>query len=313
MIRDDVRPLVVARCRTASDVVAALGQARGRGLPVAVRSGGHDFAGRSTTTGLLVDLGDLTGVRLADGLVRVGAGTRLAELYGSLEPLGLTLPAGSGPTVGIGGLTLGGGLGFLGRTWGLTCDRLVAAEVVLADGSVVSCDEREHADLFWALRGGGAAGVGVVTELLFAPVPAPRRIPVSLGWDFRVAAQVVDAWQRSSPDAPDGLAVSLLLSVPAEPYGEPRVTLVGEPSGLSEAETADLVGDLVTRVGVGPVAPVVSHDTHPHSRSGFFRQDLPRAVLGDLVEHLAADRRPGGARELDLTPWGGAYNRIPAG
>ncbi|GAA4100438.1 FAD-binding oxidoreductase [Nonomuraea soli] len=327
----EVRPQAVLRCRTASDVAAALDFARRNGLPVAVRSGGHDFAGRSTTAGLLIDLGELTAVSLKDGHAHIGAGTRLAEVYQSLDRHARTLAAGSGPSVAIAGLTLGGGLGFLGRSWGLTCDRLVGARVVLADGSLVRCDERENADLFWALRGGGAAGVGVVTELSFVPVPSPRCTAVEFRWDFLHAVQVVDAWQRWSPDAPGELAVSLLLTVPAEPYGQARVSLLGVAAGLSPARTHDLLAELVAMAGARPysrwhrrtswmdaqatLAARVQgggEDGHLFSRSGFFRQDIPSGALDVLIGGLVADRRAGESRELDFTPWGGAYNRPPS-
>lgn len=324
-----VRPQAVVVCRTDADVVAAVGFATQHGLTVAVRSGGHDFAGRSTTTGLLVDLGELTGVSVADGHARIGAGTRLAEVYQRLDRHAHTLPAGSGPSVGIAGLTLGGGLGFLGRTWGLTCDRLVGARVVRVDGSVGHCDEYEQADLFWALRGGGAAGVGVVTELSFALVPSPRCVAVDLRWDHPLAAQVVDAWQRWSPDAPDGVAASLVITVPAEPREPVGVRLFGVAVGLSPGHTDDLLDDLVARVGAHPrrrwrrqlswmdtqdaLLPRVHQDAgRVVSKSGFFRQDIPPAALEALVGQLVADRRPGESRELDFTPWGGAYNRVPA-
>ncbi|WP_206184986.1 FAD-binding oxidoreductase [Thermoactinospora rubra] len=326
-----VRPQAVVRCRTASDIAAALGFAKDNGLNVAVRSGGHDFAGRSTTTGLLVDLGELTGisVSLKDGYARVGAGARLADIYRYLDERAHTLPAGSGPSVGIAGLTLGGGMGFLGRTWGLTCDRLVGARVVRVDGSLVHCDEREHADLFWALRGGGAAGVGVVTELSFALVPSPRCTALEIRWDYRLAAEIVDAWQRWSPDAPDELAASLLLTVPAEPHDPAQVIVFGAAVGLSPAQTDDLLDDLIARVGARPqsrwrrqlswmdtqavLATRVPGDDAGHlfSKSGFFRQDIPPGALEALADQLIADRRAGESRELDFTPWGGAYNRVP--
>src|SRR4051795_2388628 len=156
-----VRPRAVVRCASAADVVAALRAAEAAGLAVAVRSGGHCFAGRSSSDGGIIDVTPLNAVTVESGRVTVGAGTRLGELYDALDRHGVTLPAGCGPTVGIAGLTLGGGLGILGRTYGLTCDSLRAAEVVLADGRVVTCDERREPDLFWALRGGGNGTLGV--------------------------------------------------------------------------------------------------------------------------------------------------------
>jgi len=147
------------------------------------RGGGHCFAGRSSTAGLLLDLSPLNTISVnGDGLATIGPGARLAHIYEELHRHELTIPAGCGPTVGIAGLTLGGGLGLLGRRYGLTCDRLVGATVVLADGSVVTCDEQRDADLFWALRGAGGGQFGVVTSLVFAAVPSPSARRFELTW-----------------------------------------------------------------------------------------------------------------------------------
>ena len=123
---------------------------------VATRSGGHSYAGYSTPSkGLVLDLSRLTTIRAtADGMVRIGAGARLAHVYAALGRIGRCLPGGSCPTVGIGGLTLGGGVGFLTRAHGLTCDRLVAADVVTPDGVLRHVSATDEPDLFWALRGG---------------------------------------------------------------------------------------------------------------------------------------------------------------
>ena len=157
---EHLRPQAIARCRSAADVAEALAHARRHGLAVAARSGGHCFGGRSSTEGLLVDVGPMNGVTVGDGVATIGAGARLGEVYDALDAHGLTIAGGCGPTVGIAGLTLGGGLGILGRTYGLTCDQLLGAEVVLADGRVL---EVSDGDLLWALRGAGGGRFGVVT------------------------------------------------------------------------------------------------------------------------------------------------------
>jgi FAD/FMN-containing dehydrogenase len=114
----------------------------------------------------------------------VGPGVRLGDLYTALAQHEVTLPAGCGATVGIGGQVLGGGLGLLGRSRGLTSDQLVAAQVVLADGRVVECDEQRHEDLFWALRGAGALELGVVTRLTLRMVPEPAATSFHLEWPY---------------------------------------------------------------------------------------------------------------------------------
>ena len=211
-----VRPAAVVRCATVEDVVHAVRFAREADLSMVPRGGGHCFAGRSSTTGLVLDLGRLRAVQVdRAGRATVGAGARLAQVYASLQVHGRTLPAGCGPTVGITGLTLGGGIGLLGRRFGLTCDHLVAAEVVLADGRVVRCDERTQPDLFWALRGAGGGQFGIVTRLVLETVQVPQATRVDLRWRAEDAEQVITAWQAWAPDAdPD---VTLDLSVVAEP------------------------------------------------------------------------------------------------
>ena len=132
-----MRPREHVLCRTPADVAEALALSRTSGLALAVRSGGHCFAGRSSTEGVLVDVGPMDSVSVGDGTVTVGAGALLEAIYDALASHARTIAAGCGPTVGIAGLALGGGLGILGRTHGLTCDQLVSARAVLADGRVV--------------------------------------------------------------------------------------------------------------------------------------------------------------------------------
>src|SRR5690242_5459058 len=156
----EARPQAVVFCATAGDVAEALAVARRSGLRAVPRSGGHCFAGRSSGPGMVIDVTPMRSVSVTDEVTTgrvatIGAGARLGEVYDALGGRGLTIPAGCGPGVGIAGLTLGGGLGILGRTHGLTCDSLLAARVVLADGSAIACDGGRAGDLFWALRGAG--------------------------------------------------------------------------------------------------------------------------------------------------------------
>jgi len=198
------RPLAIVRCRRAEDVAEALSLARRLKIPVAPRSGGHCFAGRSSSAGVEVDVSPMQTVNVAGDVATVGAGVRLGTLYDVLDAHGCSVPAGCGDTVGIAGLTLGGGLGVLGRLSGLTCDRLVAAQIVLADGRIATCDERHEPDLFWALRGAGGGQFGVVTSLSLRTVPALTSTAFRLRWDAAYAATAIAAWQRWAPDAPSG-------------------------------------------------------------------------------------------------------------
>jgi FAD/FMN-containing dehydrogenase len=338
---EQVRPAAVVRCATPVDVPAVLAVAGRSGLQTAIRSGGHSVAGRSSTDGVVLDVTHMRSVTIEGDVATVGAGVRLGELYDALAEHGLTIPAGCGPSVGIAGLTLGGGLGILGRKHGLTCDHLLRAQVVLADGRVVECDEHHDGELFWALRGAGGGHFGVVTSLVFRTLPAPAVMVFQLAWPPAAAAAVVQAWQTWAPHAPDELDATLRLT--AAGGGERPLGVVVVGSVLDDqADATELLGDLVDRVGIDPLTASHRHMpdraakryleglgsvedrrersgpeqppqlSHLYTKSEFFRRRLPHETVAGLVEHLIHGLPPGQSREVDFLPWGGAYNRVPA-
>lgn len=323
----NIRPQAVVQCESTRDVDHAITYARRTGTHVVPRGGGHCSAGRSSTEGLLLDLSRLNTVMFdGDGRVRIGAGARLAQVYDALHRHGRTIPAGCGPTVGIVGLTLGGGLGLLGRRYGLTCDALISARVVLADERRVDCDADQEPELFWALRGAGGGQFGVVTSLVFATVPEPVALRFELRWPATETAAVVTAWQDWAPYAPDDITANL--SVIAEPSGMLRVFVVG--ASLRDTDrTTSLLGELGTAVGTRPdmhlsnsmsirdlkrsfVQPDDVDDDErefPTSRSEFFARPLPAAAIEALLDQLTTGPRTG-LRELNFTAMGAAYNRV---
>jgi FAD/FMN-containing dehydrogenase len=337
---EHMRPAAVVLCATPADVAATLAVAGGLGLRTGIRSGGHSVAGRSSTDGVVLDVTPMRSVAVAGDVATVGAGVRLGELYDALAEHGRTIPAGCGPSVGIAGLTLGGGLGILGRKHGLTCDHLLRAQVVLADGRVVECDEHHDGELFWALRGAGGGHFGVVTSLVFRTLPAPATTVFQLTWPPAAAAAVVPAWQAWAPAAPDELDATLRLTA-GDGERPPRVDVVGSVLD-GEADAAELLRELVDRVGTDPVAASRRHlphraakrsleglgsvedrrersgpdrpprPGHLYSKSEFFRRPLPGETVAALVEHLTQGLASGQTREVDFLPWGGAYNRVPA-
>jgi FAD/FMN-containing dehydrogenase len=332
----DVLPEAIVSCATPEDVAATIVFARRSGLDLVARNGGHSFAGQSTCRGIVVDVSPMRSVAVSDGIATVGAGARLGGVYAALEEHGLAIPAGTCPAVGVAGLTLGGGLGILGRRYGVSSDRLVGAELVPADGRILACDEHHDADLFWALRGAGAA-FGIVTSLVFRPIPAPEATTnAHLVWPVSRAADVIAAWQMWAPDAPDELAASLKVTAGG---GE------GASVDVYAAHTGDgpaaepLLTDLVDRVGVDPSASSREVLSFPETRrfwanlgqaeraaldetiaepvclfakSEFFRRPLPAEAIGGLLQTFESESASGLARELDFMPWGGAYNRVPA-
>ena len=221
---DEATPQAIVRCTSPGDVAETISFIRRHRLSSAIRSGGHCLAGRSTTTGILIDVSPMRTVSVVDGRLTIGAGAVLGEVYAEAIRQGVTIAGGSCPSVGIAGLTLGGGLGILGRTYGVTSDSLVGARIVLADGRVIDCDEHHDADLFWALRGAGTGHFGVVTSLVFRPIPAPRvATTFHLEWPFADAVSVAKAWMVWSPSAPDALASSMVVSASAEREEAPTV------------------------------------------------------------------------------------------
>jgi len=213
---DGVRPQAIARCATVDDVRECVRFARAYGVRVALRSGGHSYGGWSTGPGLVIDVGRMAAIDVQNGRVVVGAGTRLIDVYDAVAARGRGVPAGSCPTVGVTGLTLGGGVGVLSRAWGLTCDDLVGAQVVTADGQVRECDVSREPDLFWALRGGGGGSFGVVTSLILRTHLAGDLAIGFLSWPWARAAAVVAGWQAWMSRAPDALWSTLHLEAGAD-------------------------------------------------------------------------------------------------
>ncbi|WP_158845854.1 FAD-binding oxidoreductase [Saccharothrix deserti] len=332
----EVLPREVARCSSAADVIAALGRAREREWPFAVRGGGHSNAGHSSTTGLLLDLTPSDEISVDGDLVTVGGGVRIGRLSEILAAQDRLVPVGSCPSVGVVGAALGGGFGSHGRLHGLTCDSLTTAEVVLASGDVVEASEDREADLFWALRGAGGGNFGVVTRATFRTVPARPRTHLRLTWDFSHAAALVGWWQRWAPDAPDAVSVELILLCPEFPDEEPVAMLVGavpdrdavdsmiasapvppasaEVVDVSAADAALLHATPHSAVARDPVSIPLVHERPGMStaKTEFFDQPLPDDVVSALLAHFVAGREHGELREIAFTPWRGAYGRVPS-
>ncbi|MGD2067131.1 MAG: FAD-binding oxidoreductase [Gemmatimonadota bacterium] len=242
--RLDRRPAGIARCVNAGDVQAALDFARDAGLVVAVRGGGHDYSGHSTCEGgLVIDLAPLKEVSVdPEGrTVRVGPGATWADVDGATQEYGLATPGGTVSSVGVGGLTLGGGAGHLSRLHGLTIDNLLAAEVITPDRGPVRASEDENPDLFWALRGGGG-NFGVVTAFEYRlHEVGPEVLAAQLIFPYGQATSVIRAWSTFMAGAPDALAgYAFIFRLPPDPafpeehHGRPVVDLVlvyaGDPA-----------------------------------------------------------------------------------
>ncbi len=196
-------PQAIAACANAADVAACVQFAAAGGAPLRIRNGGHSYGGWSSGPGLVADLAAMKSVQVdvKASTATVGAGARLDDVYSALAARGVAIGAGSCPTVGITGLTLGGGVGVLTRAYGLTCDQVQSFDVVTADGKAARVDAHHQPDLFWALRGGGGS-FAAVTALTLRVHQAPKIVRFYLQWSWAHAADVVAAWQEWVAHAP---------------------------------------------------------------------------------------------------------------
>jgi FAD/FMN-containing dehydrogenase len=217
-------PALIARCLDVADVIAVVNFAREQELPLAVRGGGHNGPGLGTIDdGLVVDLSEMKGIRVdpVARTARVEGGCTWGEVDHATHPFGLATPSGFVSTTGVGGLTLGGGIGYLSRTLGLTIDNLLGVDMVLADGSFVKASVEEHADLFWAVRGGGG-NFGVVTSFLFQMHPISTVYGGPMLWPLEQAADVMKYWRDFILQAPEEINgwFAFITVPPAPPFPE---------------------------------------------------------------------------------------------
>jgi alkanesulfonate monooxygenase SsuD/methylene tetrahydromethanopterin reductase-like flavin-dependent oxidoreductase (luciferase family)/FAD/FMN-containing dehydrogenase len=316
-------PGLVLGPRDLDEVVEALGFARAQDVPLAVRSGGHGIGGRSTNDGgIVIDLAALNAVDVVDNgsrRVRLGPGARWGHVADVLAPQGLALSSGDFGDVGVGGLATAGGIGFLARKSGLTIDRVVAADVVLADGSVIRADARTSPDLFWALRGAGG-NFGIVTAFELEADELPLVVLSTTVVDAADAASVVERWGAVVEAAPREL--TSFLHVLAQRDGAPVAQIVTVyASDDAEAAVAALtplldVGPVLdTQAQLAPYAAILPAQDAPHfgsAREPLISNGLAAHLTSELSEALAGGLRGG------VTPWvsirsvGGAVNDVPA-
>jgi FAD/FMN-containing dehydrogenase len=340
---DAIRPQGVVYCTSAADVRDCLLFAQDLDLRMAVRSGGHCNAGYSTTTGIVVDLSRMSGVTAGSTSVTMGAGTQAIDALTTLASQGLATPNGTCATVAAGGFVTGGGIGPQTRKYGAACDPLVGAQVVLADGRILSTSPYEKSDLFWALRGGGGGNFGVVTEYRLRPAPIHDLVSCLLVWPWGAAAQVIAAWQDWLGDLSPDVAPNLLVSLAdASPGAVPAVAL----SGTSLGTQADLEAELDRLVALAGTAPVVRQaatlpyqqtmlqlwgcatktpaqchrvgqnpdaqlprNSYALSRGRFFGRSLPEEGVARILAAFDQDRLAGQARVLSFRAMGGKVNQ----
>ena len=323
-VNSDSCPAAIVRVANATDVAAVLNFARATDLPLAVRSGGH--SGHGTNEGLLIDLRDLNGIDI-DAAARTawaGAGLTAGDVTNAVQQHGLIVGFGDSATVGIGGLTLGGGIGYLVRKHGLTLDSLLAAEIVTANGDIVIADQSNHPDLFWALRGGGG-NFGVVTRFKYRLQPLPHFTGGPL--ILPATPEVLVAFAAAAEAAPDELSTIALVMpapplpfLPAELHGQTvlmgMMAFAGQPEAAQRAlapfraiatPLADLVGPAPFSSMYLPEDP--SMRPRVTLRTGLV-DSFDLADARHFLERLEASDAP--MKMAQLRVLGGAYGRIGA-
>jgi FAD/FMN-containing dehydrogenase len=317
----DRRPALIARCAGASDVVRAVDFARTNGLPVAVRGGGHNVSGSGVCDGgLVIDLTPMKGIRVdpVARTARVDAGVTWGELDHETQAFGLATTGGTVSTTGIAGLTLGGGFGWLMRKHGLTCDNLVSADAVTADGRLLRGSEEEHADLFWGLRGGGG-NFGVVTSFEYRlHEVGPTLLAGPLFHPLAAARDLLRFYRDFAPTAPD--ALGCMAALLTSPDGVPLAGLVPAFAGpIAEGETAmrplrafgspvaDHVGPIPYRTLQMLFDPAFPAGRRNYWKSSFLR-GLDDAAIDALVDHVA--KVPSPHSGVAIEQFGGAVGRV---
>lgn len=306
---DDLLPAAIVSAGSAQAIAAAIGAAREYGVPFSVRNGRHSFGGYSTSSGMIIDVSPLNGVAVDASGERVTLGSGLTNLamYEALAPTGKMVPGGTCPTVGITGLTSGGGIGRLASMYGLTCDSLLGATVVLADGTAVTADGSQNSDLFWALRGGGGGNFGVIADLTFQLRPADMAF-TTWAWSFAWTdtAKLIAAWQDWILTLPDQAHADVILSTEDPADTELPVTVVSLTYAGQRAAGARLLADLVGAAGVKPTSKWSQHGSYLEDRRDAYCHGLRReeCATADLTQ-TGQLSRPAMAASSDfaLAPW----------
>ncbi|MDX6593639.1 MAG: hypothetical protein QOJ13_2835 [Gaiellales bacterium] len=329
-----IHPRAVAVAASEEDVRACVRWAGRAGISLAARSGGHSYAGYSTTPGVVCDLRRLDGISIAvDGRsVTAGAGCLLVDLVSALGRRGLAVPTGSCPTVGLGGQALGGGVGLASRAFGTLSDNVLSVRVVTADGRLVEADRRSDPDLYWACQGGGGGNFGIATAFTLRTHPVGDSAYVFCDWPWSQTPAVVAAWQDIAPHAPE--AAYLLCSLATDLSG-PRVRVFGQLLGGTESELRAVISPLASVAGASISSGVRSYldlqqiwagcsgesaaacrafvPTRFGARSDYAGRPLPSAAFAKAMRSIEARQaQGGGSGALLLDPYGGALNAVAA-
>ena len=322
-------PRLIVRCAGVADVMRAVNFAREHGLPVAVRGGGHGVAGHAILEGgLVIDLSPMRGVRVdpARRTLRAEGGCRWRDVDIEAQAHGLATVGGTVSDTGIGGLTLGGGFGWLSRRYGMTCDNLRSVDIVTADGRFLSASAEEHPDLFWAVRGGGG-NFGVVTSFEYALHPVGRVVGGLLVFPATRAGEVLRQYRATAETAPDELSLlAAFASAPAAPFvppefqGHPVIVVLGGYFGPQEQAEELLrpwreLGPVVDLFGPMPYGALQTmlDEMAPNGMQNYWKAENLRELSDAVIDAMIACNpgRPAPLSMIQVVAAGGAIARMP--
>ena len=337
---DNILPKAVGRPLDAKDVQGAVRWAVAHNVQMRARSGGHSYAGYSTLqNGVVLDLSKMRtiSVDMHAKTATIGAGAQLIDIYGGLAAKGATIPGGSCPSVGVSGVTLGGGMGLAARAFGLTIDNLVGVQIVTADGRIRTVNKRTDPDLLWALRGGGGGNFGIVTQFTFNIHPVPKTVTYfSVSWPWSSASEAIETWQEWAPRSNSQLTSIFHINGAGSSSVTANGQLMGDPSRLrgliapllgvpgAQLTTSTMTNYLTMQLllagcsGHGlPFCHTVG--TRPggqlqrasfQAKSDYVATPLPAAARSVLIR--AAEIRAGqpGSGAILFDSYGGAINRV---
>lgn len=309
-------PELIVRCKSTDDVAAAIAFARANGLTLSVRSGGHAMSGVSTNNGgLILDLSLLNAVEVIDParkLVRIGAGARWGDAAKALSEHGLAISSGDTNSVGVGGLTLGGGIGWMVRKYGLTLDSLEAAEIVLADGTTRHLSETEHPDLFWAIRGGGG-NFGVVTSFDFRAQPVGDVLGGMVIYSIAEYGTVLGSWVNAMDAAPEELNSTLVVFPGFGPEPQPALMVLFCYTGIDDMAIQPLLelGTIVHQdIKKKPYYKMIEDALPPPGLKSVTQNGFAKTLSPDLLQVLVTNYGKVGTPILQIRRLGGAMNRV---
>ena len=313
-------PAFIARPTTTADVAAAVRWAVENELSLSIRSGGHGASISPNEGGLVVDLAGLAAIDvLEEGFVRIGPGARWGDVATTLQTHGLGLTSGDTKHVGVGGLTLGGGFGWLVRQYGLTLDCLESVEIVTADGRILTASEAENTELFWAVRGGGG-NFGIATSLLFRAHPLPGIVGGSISFPRDRFAEVLTGWRDVMRIAPETLNATILAMPGMGPDAPPTLDVVVCYGGNDETEAMAAIQPLLDLPGStgNTIAPMnyvdllmdYEEQTEPMPFVITGDNGFAPDFTGDIIASLAAARDDLTMQMIRYVR--GAFNRVPA-